>query len=73
MTNEEEIKRLKETQDARVMSLDGIEVDKTETELWRKTVKTAIEALENCPPKEAICYGCHENCKKCEIMAMAML
>ena len=33
----------------------------------------AIEALENCPPKDSLCYGCHDNCKKCEIMGLAMV
>lgn len=47
----------------------NFEVTATERKAW----EMIEDVVENCPPKEAICYGCHENCKKCEIMGMAMI
>lgn len=29
-----------------------------------------VEKAKNCPSEEAICYGCHDNCRKCESMAI---
>ena len=33
----------------------------------------AIEALENLPPENSLCYGCHDDCDNCESMAMMMV
>lgn len=35
-------------------------------------VEIAVKALENCPPKDSMCYGCHDNCKECDLLRMAM-
>lgn len=39
----------------------------------RIAIEKGIEALENCPPEDSLCYGCHDNCEKCDLMAMAMI
>lgn len=44
-----------------------------DSEEIKKAKKIAINALKNCPPKDSLCYGCHDNCDNCDIMGMAML
>lgn len=69
MTNQEAIKELVWVKKRGFVADKGI----IGTDRIVKACNMAIEALENCPPEDSICYGCHEDCKKCETMAMCMI
>ena len=61
MTNEEAIKAIKDN-----YPTSGYYI-------LREALDMAIEALENIPPENSICYGCHDDCDNCESMAMMMI